>query len=203
MNRTHIMRREFFDKHSQGWDEEETPEKIETLYQIFGGLGMELNGYILDAGCGTGILVPIIHKLAQENLKLVELDFSAAMLRRNQARHPKFLSSTFMLGADAQALPFGQPVFDAIICFSVLPHFLDKQKAIGEFFRVLQPGGRLLILHLTGSKQLNHFHRDAGEAVAEDRLSPVPLVANNIREEGFTIVETEERDDLYLILAQK
>lgn len=46
---------------------------------------------------------------------------------------------------DAQALGIGSCTFDAILCTEVLEHLPEPQRAIDEMFRVLRPGGALIL----------------------------------------------------------
>lgn len=46
---------------------------------------------------------------------------------------------------DAQALGFASGIFDVVLCTEVLEHLPEPQKAIDEMFRVLKPGGTLLL----------------------------------------------------------
>jgi SAM-dependent methyltransferase len=46
---------------------------------------------------------------------------------------------------DAQALGIGSETFDAIVCTEVLEHLPEPRRAIDEMFRVLRPGGSLLL----------------------------------------------------------
>ena len=47
---------------------------------------------------------------------------------------------------DAGALPFGTASFDAVFCQLGLQYFPDRQQAAREMYRVLKPGGRLVVL---------------------------------------------------------
>lgn len=47
--------------------------------------------------------------------------------------------------ADAHALPFTEASFEVVLCTEVLEHLPEPQRAIDEMFRVLIPGGRLLL----------------------------------------------------------
>ncbi|MEJ2637874.1 MAG: hypothetical protein P8184_21640 [Calditrichia bacterium] len=67
----------------------------------------------------------------------------------------------------------------------------------------MKPDGQMIILHLMSSRLLNEMHREAGEAVAEDRLKPVEVVAGEIGAAGFQVISYEEQDELYLIRARK
>jgi SAM-dependent methyltransferase len=49
------------------------------------------------------------------------------------------------LRGDAHALPFADRVFDTVLCTEVLEHLTEPQRAIDEMYRVLKPGGALLL----------------------------------------------------------
>jgi glycosyltransferase involved in cell wall biosynthesis/SAM-dependent methyltransferase len=50
-----------------------------------------------------------------------------------------------MVHADVTDLPFGDAEFDMLVCAHVLEHVPDDRRAIGEFFRVLRPGGTAIL----------------------------------------------------------
>jgi ubiquinone/menaquinone biosynthesis C-methylase UbiE len=92
---------------------------------------------LLDLACGTGIVARLA---AKEGVSVVGGDINTGMLAvaadRAEGLHVVFRH------ADAQALPFEDRSFDALICQQGLQFFPDKQVAISECFRVLRPGGR-------------------------------------------------------------
>lgn len=47
--------------------------------------------------------------------------------------------------ADAHNLPFESESFQVILCTEVLEHLADPRKGIGEMWRVLKPGGKLIL----------------------------------------------------------
>lgn len=92
---------------------------------------------ILEVGGGQGGLTALLYPNAQ----IVNLDFNPeyAQAPCNQQPNVKFV------WGDATKLPFGDESFDAVTMFDLLEHVPDDQAAIAEAFRVLKPGGFLLV----------------------------------------------------------
>jgi ubiquinone/menaquinone biosynthesis C-methylase UbiE len=94
----------------------------------------------LDVGCGTGILTA---RLAAESVdaSVVGCDFSAGMLEQAARRS----SAVRWVQGDAQHLPFLDSTFDVVTCTESFHWYPDQATALGEFRRVLRPGGRLYV----------------------------------------------------------
>ena len=95
-------------------------------------------GAVLEIGPGPGLLH---EQLAQRYHLLVGLDISMGMLRHARERLLARGLPARLVRGDAQALPFAQASFDAILMtflFSAIP---DGQRAMAEIVRVLRPGG--------------------------------------------------------------
>ena len=95
---------------------------------------------VLELGSGPA-------RLWRENLERIPpswdvtlTDFSAGMIREAEATLPNSFTFTVV---DAQALPFEDAVFDAVIANHMLYHVPDLPKALSEMRRALKPGGRL------------------------------------------------------------
>jgi len=195
--------RVFFDHQAIGWDDEEYPEKIETLTSLFNELNFLEGGNILDVGAGTGILVPIVKSEKSPDNYLVELDISREMLRVSRNKWGQAKQKLVHLNSDAQTLPFKDKSFARIICFAVLPHLSNKMIALKECYRVLADKGQMLILHLMSSELLNRFHKDVGGAVENDHLESAEQLADLLCGIGFRILKSVEKEDLHLVLAER
>jgi ubiquinone/menaquinone biosynthesis C-methylase UbiE len=193
----------FFNHHANSWNSTDTRQKMESLEKIFQQIDPGVQEVVLDLGCGTGILVPILLNHTSESGKVIEFDFSLEMLKQNKYQCHLEDQRLVRLNGDAHYLPFVSERFTFLACFAVLPHLYRPVEVYRELFRVLRREGKLLILHLMGSEQLNHFHSQAGEEIKHDYLPPAKIVAGQIEAEGFDILQVQEREDLYLILARK
>jgi ubiquinone/menaquinone biosynthesis C-methylase UbiE len=99
---------------------------------------------ILDVGSGAGQIAAHLLEFADRDARIVCTDLSQKMLARARRRlnsgRPAFIV------ADMTALPFPDASFDGITCGYVLEHVPDPEQGLSELSRVLQPGGRLLLL---------------------------------------------------------
>ena len=92
------------------------------------------NGFVLDAGCGNFHYADILKKTSEKIICLDITNPGKDLIQDNM----------FFLGS-IEKLPFKNNTFDFIYCFSVLQFIDNDQAAIKEFYRVLKPGGKLLL----------------------------------------------------------
>jgi SAM-dependent methyltransferase len=91
---------------------------------------------LLDVATGPG---HVAAGAAERGARVTGLDFAAAMLEIARARHPDI---TFEQG-DAEALPFADDSFDAVVCAFGMLHFAHPERAMAESYRVLRRSGRV------------------------------------------------------------
>jgi SAM-dependent methyltransferase len=89
---------------------------------------------VLDVGCGG---------MALERSVAGKLD--AGFTACDLAAPEQILDTAFFVAADAAALPYGNCIYDAVVCSEVLEHLHDPAAALAEIRRVLKPGGHALI----------------------------------------------------------
>lgn len=104
-------------------------------------IGSNLHQYALDAGCGRGLYTRILLKRTQ---RVAALDYSKEHIDALK-RRLGHLPNLSLYVASADNLPFNAEQFDLITHCEVLEHIEDDQKVLSELFRVLKPGGRLII----------------------------------------------------------
>jgi ubiquinone/menaquinone biosynthesis C-methylase UbiE len=93
---------------------------------------------------------------------------------------------------DVRRLPLGAASCNRVICYSVWPHFENKQAVSAELARVLVPGGLLHVWHVSSRHRINEIHATAGEAVAHDILPAARETAELLLGAGFRISTCRE-----------
>jgi SAM-dependent methyltransferase len=108
---------------------------------VFDCFALPAEATLLELGCGPGWLWLSNRERVPSGWDITLTDFSEGMLDTAR-QHLKYRPFTFQQ-ADAQALPFADASFDAVIANHMLYHVPDKPRAFSEIRRVLKPGGRL------------------------------------------------------------
>ena len=99
------------------------------------------NKIVLDAGCGSGYGAD---KLIRSGAKLVYgVDINSESVRYCRKHYPN-PNLKFSKG-DLAKLNFPDKFFDLIVAFEVIEHVKDCPKVISEFYRLLKPGGKLIL----------------------------------------------------------
>ena len=99
---------------------------------------------ILDAACGNGRYSRFLLRRADPDAVLTSFDLSPKMLLRARARLKNERVTHAV--ADLTRLPYADASFDAITCGWVIEHLPDPRNGLRELARVLQPGGKLLLM---------------------------------------------------------
>ena len=103
-------------------------------------------GAVLDVACGTGNFTRAISDAAPDDALTVGVDISWAMLRNAEIiRERMGYERVRFVRGDAQRLPFADSSFDAVHCSGAFHLIADKHAALAEFYRVLRPGGRVVL----------------------------------------------------------
>ena len=114
--------------------------------------GLRPGMQVLDLAGGTGDLAALMAPRVAPGGRVVLSDINEAMLGRGRER----LLDRGLAGeaieyclADAEALPLEDASFDVVTIAFGLRNVTHKERALGEMFRVLRPGGQLLVLEFS------------------------------------------------------
>ena len=120
---------------------------------------------VLDIGCGTGTLAIAAKQRVGSAGRVYGLDASPEMLARADRKANKAGVEVVFKNGIAEALPFPDGQFDAVLSTVMLHHLGPKarQQCAHEVRRVLKPGGRVLAVDFARPAQgkkglLDHFH---------------------------------------------
>jgi ubiquinone/menaquinone biosynthesis C-methylase UbiE len=119
---------------------------------------------MLDVGCGGGQSA-IRLKERHPHLQLTGMDLSADQIIRARGRaRRKGVAVSFEI-ADAEALPYRDAAFDIVYSFGSAKHWPEPVRGFSECWRVLRPGGELLVADATCDatrEQVENFYAVAG-----------------------------------------
>ncbi|MDT7526487.1 MULTISPECIES: bifunctional demethylmenaquinone methyltransferase/2-methoxy-6-polyprenyl-1,4-benzoquinol methylase UbiE [Pseudidiomarina] len=113
--------------------------------------GVRTGMKVLDIAGGTGDLTAAFARRVGPTGEVVLADINDAMLEvgRDKLRNRGIVGNVSYVQANAEELPFADDSFDIITIAFGLRNVTDKQKALESMFRVLKPGGRLLVLEFS------------------------------------------------------
>jgi ubiquinone/menaquinone biosynthesis C-methylase UbiE len=144
---------------------------------------------VLDVGCGTGSLAIVARQQVGPAGMVCGVDASREMLARAVKKASKAGLEIGFKNGLAQALPFPDSHFDAVLSTLMLHHLSSeiRRQCAREVRRVLKPGGRVLAVDFGTSPAqkggvVAHFHRHG-------HVSPAEIVAI-FTETGLSIVES-------------
>jgi demethylmenaquinone methyltransferase / 2-methoxy-6-polyprenyl-1,4-benzoquinol methylase len=126
------------------------------IHRLWKRFTIEMSGVrrgqrVLDLAGGTGDLAARFSRMVGPDGEVVLGDINASMLQRGRER----LTDRGVAGnlqyvqVNAEALPFPDDHFDCITIAFGLRNVTDKDAALASMYRVLRPGGRLLVLEFS------------------------------------------------------
>ncbi|MBD8045775.1 MAG: class I SAM-dependent methyltransferase [Clostridium argentinense] len=153
-----------FDQISSQWRKNIPKKNYIIAKEIIESLHITKDQSILDVGCGTGILYPIIK---DTNIsKYIAVDISEKMIK-------EFLQ--FYPNADVRLMNFENKIkfeetFDYIIIFNSIPHFYDLNSVFENAYNNLKPHGKFIIAHCRTREDLKEHHKLIGYT----SIDPIP-----------------------------
>lgn len=199
MNQDDLLTREHFNNLAPEWDNRMT-YAADRIEQLLSRLSLENSKNILDLGCGTGILFPILNKLTNNGTRVYAIDYAEEMAVLAASKNYEHI---IPFCADAQNLPFREEKFDTVIAFHVFPHFADATAGLSECWRVLKYGGELSIIHLRSSTELNDFHATLNGPVKKHKLISGDEMGSLLQNMNFNVDLIMDEPGEYFVRAMK
>jgi SAM-dependent methyltransferase len=173
----------------------------DSVMESFAGCGNPLaieslrpGDVVLDLGSGAGLDCFLAAKKVDDNGQVIGLDMTDAMLEKARANQQKLgIANVEFRQGEMEAMPVESDSIDVIISNCVINLSPDKDQVFHEAFRVLKPGGKLMVSDIVTVGELSEELRNVeawtgciGGAI------PVDDYLGKLRQAGFRDVEVVE-----------
>jgi ubiquinone/menaquinone biosynthesis C-methylase UbiE len=189
--------RRYWDKHSRSYDKQMGFFDRKLFGDTRRWVCRQAVGDVLEVAVGTGLNLDNY----PDGVRITGIDLSPEMLAHARRRVEGSGRDITMQVGDAQRLPFPDGSFDTVVCTFSLCGIPDDRAAVGEMWRVLRPGGRLLLA--------DHVVSTSAPVRALQRLLEVVLIPlggenfrrrpiHHVRDRGF-MIDQQERFKLGIV----
>lgn len=190
----------FFENYAQTWDQDrrEDATKLRFLVQL---TGIPAHARVLDAGCGTGVLVPYLEEVIGPEGHIEGVDYAEAMLTKAREKW-KHLSNVSFAAGNILTCSLPEERYDAVTCLNVYPHIRKSGMLfMKRMYKALKRGGRIAVMHDISRRAVNGMHDDAG--MGTEPLPSADVLMTMLISAGFVIRAAMDTEDYYLIAAEK
>ncbi|MBO3676495.1 methyltransferase domain-containing protein [Streptomyces sp. NEAU-YJ-81] len=132
------------------WDDPESDTPYEEAAVRFTDvvierLKVDANAHVLDLGCGVG--GPGLQIVERTGARVTGISISEEQIKaaNKNAADAGFADRAVFRHANAMRLPFEDETFDAVMALESMVHMPDREQVLSEVYRVLRPGGRLVL----------------------------------------------------------
>jgi SAM-dependent methyltransferase len=174
------------------WEEEQV------MPHILGKIS-DVDGIVLDAGCGVGHMGQRFVRAGRTGIDLIGMDFQEELLANVTVGY------TGVVQGDIHNLPFKDGAFSAVLTSNALHHFPDPRRAMVEIARVLKPGGVFVCYdprYVTPLEMVKKFLRRNDKLFTKDHKSfRVDEYRELIGSSGLQVTEVSTVDTLGPLVA--
>lgn len=162
----HELLAKTFDRWAEtGFDAKMERGHGDVVQQVVAKLAIRAGEQILDLGCGNGWATRLLSRAAP-GVSAVGIDVSPQMIARAESQTSLTLRARFEV-APFEQLPFPDRRFDRVFSMEALYYAVEVERALGEVFRVLKPGGR--------ADCVLDFHADSPATAVWKERTGVPM----------------------------
>jgi ubiquinone/menaquinone biosynthesis C-methylase UbiE len=195
---------------SLGYDVDHMPASVT---ESFAGCGnptalasLKEGEVVLDLGSGAGLDAFLAAEKVGKTGRVIGVDMTLEMLQKARDNAVKLgVTNVEFRQGDIEALPVEDGSVDVIISNCVINLAPDKAKVFREAFRVLRPGGRLMVSDIVLKGDLSEEERESiqsytgcvGGAIPEEEY------LQRLRDAGFGEVEVVERSGFGSVISAK
>lgn len=187
----------YFDRVAHAWDERQPQGDI--IDAILAVVHINKGDNVLDAGSGTGVLLPRLSRMVGDSGHVLAADSSRKMLEVSQAKNAGLVNVEFRY-VDIEDVALDER-FDKIVMFNMFPHLKRPLATLKRLvYNNLKPGGRLLLAHSMGCERLNAMHSQHFADSDYFKLPAVGELEDLIRGEGMTTCEAVDDTSSYRLV---
>jgi len=140
---------------------------------------------ILDLGCGAG---PVLTQLQAHDYNLTGIDYSHDMLQHARRELDEALNNVLLIRAECEKIPMPDNSFDFVVCLGVISYAESIDTAIKELYRVLKPGGRVIVSY---RNKYNDIFLDPIRLIKYLIVLPFTFMSSETKVIGRSIPRTE------------
>lgn len=178
---------------------------LDEQQEMIGLVKERSHGRLLDIACGPG--GPAIAIAAATGCWLTGVDVEEAAIEQAKslaAAGQLRVSPTFIVADCNQMLPFEDDDFDVISCIDAIIHLADRRAVFADWFRLLRPGGRLILTDacvLTGVVSKEELDIRASQGAFQ--IAPVGFNEVLLEGAGFELRVCKDTTDAVAGLAMR
>jgi ubiquinone/menaquinone biosynthesis C-methylase UbiE len=189
-------KQDFFNERAERWDEnDDTPG--EKYRRVIKEAMIQKEQNILDAGAGTGVIIPYILEVTGTQSVIFAIDFAEKMVE--QIKKKSFPDNVKPLIMDVQKTGFENSFFDRIILNSCYPHLDEKEKVLQEIYRIMKKNGIGIICHPAGRERVNRCHRKIHPSVKNDIIPEMNEMKGIVESCGFSLLRGIDEENFFLL----
>ena len=193
--------KDFFNERAQNWDNYTNHDPIK-LNHIMEVLNLKAGNKVLDVGSGTGVMIPYIHEYVKNEGRIVAIDIAEEMISISKEKYSERFPNIEFIIDDVNEIDI-KNTYDAIICYSCFPHFLNQVFILKKLTSALKVGGKLMIAHSESRKTINDIHKNVQAIVSNERLPPMKKLLEMMENESLQILNWLDNNEMYYVIGSK